>query len=272
MPLTQLARAKSTARLRLLLLRRQTVASVDPCYSQVKRATVLPCCCRKTASRCSRTVQCGTFSSGAMAKQRSRTSGLPSVCWQGPLACLAYMADPQQRPTSLRPAAPCVWSAADLAAALQAAALPVARDAATGHCVRTPLRPSGWVRLLCRSHYEPQRAVQLVRWLREGVPIGYEGERERVLLGGNLKTADEQPQAVSASMHKELALGTRLGRLRRMAAALAPLPHLAARHRAQASRTRRGAAASRHSSPVVAARRQCQRLHLCSPSDPHSLR
>ena len=171
------------------------------------------------------------WSNGEAAQQDERSR---PVCWQGPLACLAYMADPQQRPTSLRPAAPCVWSAADLAAALQAAALPVARDAATGHCVRTPLRPSGWVRLLCRSHYEPQRAVQLGA-------LAARGRADRLRGRARARAARWQPQdsrRAAASSEREHAQGAGTRHSSRPVcagwpAALAPLPHLAARHRAK---------------------------------------
>ncbi len=127
------------------------------------------------------------------------------------LSCLSYLADPSMHVTSLRVVQPCQWSAEEAAAALHAAALPLARDAATGRTVTTPLVASKWAALLCNTKYDPSRSIQLVKWLRIGVPVGYSGPRDRVQQCSNLRSADEQHAAVDASMAKEAALGARIG-------------------------------------------------------------
>jgi hypothetical protein len=65
-----------------------------------------------------------------------------------------------------------------------------ARDPATGGLIATPFRPMVWEYLL-ESFPDRKAAQELVRGLREGVAIGYEGPRAGHTRCNNLASAEE---------------------------------------------------------------------------------
>lgn len=95
-----------------------------------------------------------------------------------------------------------------------AAAKPLACCEYTGRTVRSSLNAMEWAMRLTATRYPHAAAAHtLVRCIREGVALGYEGEREVTRVGDNLISALEHPAAIDTDMAKQLLLGRRVGPL-----------------------------------------------------------
>jgi hypothetical protein len=96
-------------------------------------------------------------------------------------------------------------------AAVHLAALPPACCSVTGHLVTTPLRVGAWATQLWQTGYCPRLSCFLLRGLRMGVPLGYNGPTDLQQHCTNLKSADEYPAAITAAIEKEIGTGRQLG-------------------------------------------------------------
>lgn len=94
---------------------------------------------------------------------------------------------------------------------LRAALTPIAKCPVTGVEIKTPLNARNWALRLVASRYPAQAAATLVKCLRVGVDLGYEGQRSASVTGANPPSALEHEAAIDADMAKQLALGRRLG-------------------------------------------------------------
>jgi len=84
-----------------------------------------------------------------------------------------------------------------------------------GASIQTPLDARAWATCLVASQYpDLHAATALVRCLRLGVDLGYQGQRTAAATGENLPSALEHGGAIDADMQKQLALGRRLGPFR----------------------------------------------------------
>jgi hypothetical protein len=94
---------------------------------------------------------------------------------------------------------------------------PAARCTITGSSIVTPLHAREWAAAFIASEYpDMPAALTLVVALRQGVDLGYTGQRSKPACGNNLPTADEHASAIDADMQKQCALGRRAGPLATM--------------------------------------------------------
>ncbi len=127
------------------------------------------------------------------------------------LSALDHMPDKRARRSPLLPRVTHAWSLTHLHAALQLAALPLARCTTTRQHITTPLRVGAWLRQLWQTGYDPTLAGFIVRCLRLGVPLGYTGPTNVQQHCTNLKSADAFPDAITAAVEKEVGTGRQLG-------------------------------------------------------------
>ena len=104
------------------------------------------------------------------------------------------------------------YSDSAIRALLESAHAPSSVCPVTGITVTTPFKPPVWAAYLIGTHYPNQQAAQtLVKCLREGVALGFTGDRTLTQIGPNLPSAAEHPDAVSANITKETHLQRRHG-------------------------------------------------------------
>jgi hypothetical protein len=78
--------------------------------------------------------------------------------------------------------------------------------------VSTPLQARAWAEHLAATRYPSVAgAVTLVTCIRQGVDLGYRGERVGVAEGKNLLSASLNTSAIDKDMHKQQQLGRRVG-------------------------------------------------------------
>ena len=101
-----------------------------------------------------------------------------------------------------------------LAALCDAARAPLARCPITGGEVLTPFIAQEWaLRLMATRYPHAAAAHTLVSCLRQGVSLGYDGDREGTQEGNNLVSATQNAGAIDKDMEKQLRLGRRVGPL-----------------------------------------------------------
>lgn len=139
------------------------------------------------------------------------TGTQPYACSTVTLADLGNAPPPAYCNTYCRaPPAPSLDTAAHLL--FQAAKRSPARCPHTGIETITPLIAQKWAELLLAARYPSlEGAVTLVQCLRDGVSLGYDGQRSTGAIGGNLRTASQNPEAIDNDIAKQLALGRRRG-------------------------------------------------------------
>lgn len=82
----------------------------------------------------------------------------------------------------------------------------------TGITVTTPFLPRAWAVYLISTRYPNYHAaLTLIKCLREGVDLGFRGDRTLTQVGPNLVSATQHPDAIVTNMTKETSLGRRHG-------------------------------------------------------------
>jgi hypothetical protein len=82
----------------------------------------------------------------------------------------------------------------------------------TGFTITTPFHAKAWAMRLAATRYpHPAAAVTLVKCLRDGVDLGFRGDRTRTQVGANLESAVQHPLALRDNITKETNNGRRKG-------------------------------------------------------------
>ena len=82
----------------------------------------------------------------------------------------------------------------------------------TGFTVTTPFHPLAWAQRLAATRYPyPAAAITLVKCLRLGVNLGFNGDRTPIQIGPNLESAAEHPSAIQDNIVAETSNGRRKG-------------------------------------------------------------
>ena len=93
-----------------------------------------------------------------------------------------------------------------------AANIPLATCTITNLSIKTPFIANEWAAAILASHFDDHAtAITLVKGMRVGMSIGFQGNRNVKQECKNLISADEFEQAVDEAMQKEIILGRRAG-------------------------------------------------------------